>query len=77
MTTNDSNVMEFIDEITTQMTEIAFNEPYREIKSDLDNHTRFIFSDEAQDFYNERYDEVETLLTKLVLNPAKESYGKQ
>ena len=54
--------MEFIDEITTQMTEIAFNESYKEIKSDLDNHTRFIFTDEAQDFYNERYDKVETLL---------------
>jgi hypothetical protein len=75
MKTNDSNVMEFLDEITTQMTELVFNEPYREIKSDLDNHIRFIFTDEAQDFYNERYDEVETLFTNLILNPAKD--GKQ
>tara|TARA_R100001463_G_scaffold81195_1_gene135748 strand:+ start:221 stop:469 length:249 start_codon:yes stop_codon:yes gene_type:complete len=71
--------MEFIDEITTQMTEITFNEPYREIKNDLDNHTRFIFTDEAQDFYNERYDEVETLLenTLDITNDKPEYYEGQ
>ena len=59
--------MEFLDEIATQLTEINFHEgTYVNIPSDLDNHIRFIFTDEAQDFYNEKYDEVETLLEKTL-----------
>lgn len=58
--------MEFVDEIATQMTETAFKEPYIELKNDLDNHIRFMFIDEAQDFYNERYDEIETMVNKIM-----------
>ena len=69
--------MEFIDEITTQITEMNYGaETYKEIKSDLDNHTRFIFTDEAQDYYNEMYDEYETLLenTLDITNDKSEYY---
>ena len=70
---DNAKYMEFIDEIATQMTEMAYIDTdgsciaYRELKNDLDNHIRFMFTDEAQDFYNERYDEVETLI-KNTLN---------
>ena len=64
---DNAKYMEFIDDIATKMTEIAFKEPYRELKNDLDDDIRFMFTDEAQDFYNERYDEVETLI-KNTLN---------
>jgi len=63
---DNSKYMEFIDDIATKMTEIAYKHPYRELKNDLDNHIRFMFTDEAQDFYNDRYDEVETLLIRTL-----------
>ena len=71
MKTNDSNVMEFISKISLQLTELNFGE---ETFGELPSGT-LVFSDEAQDFFNERYDEVETLFTNLILNPAKD--GKQ
>ena len=43
-------------------------ETYKELKSDLDNDIRFMFTDKAQDFYNERYDEIETLYINLILS---------
>ena len=56
------NEMEFIDEITTQITEERFKEDcyywYGE------NEHKMI--EEAQDFYNERYDEVESLFINLI-----------
>ena len=63
---DNAKYMEFIDDIATQMTEIAFKEPYRELKNDLDDDIRFMFTDEAQDYYNEKYDEVETMLNKTL-----------
>ena len=63
------NEMEFIDEIATQITEERFSEEtYKELKSDLDNDIRFMFTDKAQEFYNERYDEIETLYINLIKN---------
>jgi hypothetical protein len=56
---DNSKYMEFIDEIATQMTEIAYKGDTFMVKRG-EGFTQF--SDEAQDFYNERYDEVETLL---------------
>jgi len=59
--------MEYIDELATQITEMNYGaETYREIKSDLDNDIRMIFTDEAQDFYNEVYDEYEALTNNLL-----------
>ena len=50
---------EFIDEIATQMTELCFQEETFWFDAEQNQTT---FTDDAQDFYNERYDEVETLL---------------
>jgi len=52
--------MEFVDEIATQITKERFGEEMYESKDSTD--TSFGLREEAQDFYNERYDEVETLL---------------
>ena len=64
---DNSTFMEYIDELATQITEREFKEnTYIELKSDLDNDIRMIFTDEAQDFYNEMYDEYETLTNNLL-----------
>tara|TARA_R110002020_G_scaffold463245_2_gene683244 strand:- start:795 stop:1037 length:243 start_codon:yes stop_codon:yes gene_type:complete len=63
----NSTFMEYIDELATQITEREFKEnTYKELKSDLDNDIRMIFTDEAQDFYNEMYDEYEGLTNNLL-----------
>lgn len=64
---DNSKFMEYIDELATQITEREFKEDtYRELKSDLDNDIRMIFTDDAQDFYNEVYDEYETLTNNML-----------
>ena len=64
---DNSKFMEYIDELATQITEMNYGEKtYRELKSDLDNDIRMIFTDEAQDFYNEMYDEYEGLTNNLL-----------
>lgn len=55
--------MEFISEIATQITEMNYGaETYKEIQDGLSDGTCIIFTEEAQDYYNEMYDEYETLL---------------
>ena len=51
--------MEFISEIATQLTELNFHEETFWFDAEQNQTT---FTEEAQDFFNERYDEVETLL---------------
>ena len=59
-----SNEMEFIDEIAIAITEMKFKEDcyywYGE------NEHKMI--EEAQDFYNEMYDEIENLYNNLIKN---------
>jgi len=57
---DNAKYMEFISEIATQLTELNFHEDTFESKDSTD--TSYGFTDEAQDFYNDRYDEIETLL---------------
>ena len=54
--------MEFIDEIATQMTELYFQEDtfgYRDGEYELG------FTEEAQDFYNEKYEEIKELYDSI------------
>ena len=61
------NEMEFIDEIATQLTELNFHEDtFMAIQSDDGVDEEYRFTNEAQDFYNERYDEVESLFINLI-----------
>lgn len=68
--------IEFISEIATQLTELNFHED----TFDMDiERNELGFTEESQDFFNERYDEVETLLenTLDITNDKPEYYGKQ
>jgi hypothetical protein len=59
------NEMEFIDEIATQLTENTFGEDtFENYRGEGEVH----FKKHAQDFYNERYDEVESLYINLIKN---------
>ena len=60
---DDSRFMEFIDEMATQITEMNFGADcyywYGKDKNKM--------CDEAQDYYNEMYDEYETIFINLKL----------
>mgnify|MGYP003657426758 CR=1 FL=1 len=60
----NSRFMEFIDELATQITKMNYGAETFESKDSTD--TTFGFTDEAQDFYNEVYDEYETLTNNLL-----------
>ena len=60
---DNAKYMEFIGEIATQLTELNFHEDTFEVQ----RGKGFIqFTDKAQDFYNERYDEVEIMLNNTL-----------
>ena len=69
---DNSRYMELIDDIATQMTEMAHIDTdgsciaYNEIRDGLSDDTCIIFTEEAQDFYNERYDEIEAMIQKTI-----------
>ena len=69
--------MEFISEIATQLTELNFHEDTFEFlpESEQTKENTVKFTEDAQDFFNERYDEVETLLENtLDITNDKEEY---
>ena len=55
--------IEFISEIATQLTELKFIKGAFWFDAEQNQTT---FTEEAQDFFNERYDEVETLLEDIL-----------
>ena len=64
---DNSTFMEFVDDIATKMTEIAYKgKDTIEIQDGLSDGVAIVFTDEAQDFYNERYDEVEIMLNNTL-----------
>ena len=72
--------MEFISEIATQLTELNFHEDtFIAVQSNDAVYEEYKFTEEAQDFFNERYDEVETLLenTLDITNDKPEYYEAQ
>ena len=59
--------MEFISEIATQLTELNFHEDtFIAIQCDDAVDEEYKFTEKAQEFFNERYDEVETLLENML-----------
>jgi hypothetical protein len=57
---------EFLKEVATQLTELNFHEnTFVPTPVGLLQLTKF--TEEAQDFYNERYDEIETLYINLII----------
>ena len=55
----NENEIEFIEEVVTQITEAEFGEHYRDYAFNREDKTN-------GDFYNERYDEIETLYINLI-----------
>ena len=64
----NSTFMEFIDELATQITEMNYGaETYKDEDKLIENRESVItFTDDAQDFYNEMYDEYEGLTNNLL-----------
>ncbi len=63
----DSKFMEFVDEMATQLTELNFHEEtFVEVQDGLSDGTCIVFTEDAQDFYNERYDEIETMINNMM-----------
>ena len=71
--------MEFISEIATQLTELNFHEDTFAPSSEVGQEDVLMFTEEAHDFFQERYDEVETLLenTLDITNDKPEYYEGQ
>ena len=63
---DNSRYMEFIDEIATKMMELEFEEYYKNTGFDNFEDKTYCLTDEAQDFFNEKYDEVETILNNTL-----------
>lgn len=63
---DNSRYMEFIDDIATQITIQRFGEDTYAPSSEVGQEHVMMFQEDAQDFYNERYDEVETMLNKTL-----------
>jgi|TARA_R110002073_G_scaffold248085_2_gene411072 hypothetical protein len=60
---SDSKFLECVDEIATQITEMNFG---ADTWMYDDGHRSMNFSEEAQDFYNESFDEIETLINNTL-----------
>jgi hypothetical protein len=60
---NNSRFMEFIDEMATQMTEMNYG---ADTWKEEDGHRVMVFTDEAQDYYNEMYDEYEAMANNIM-----------
>lgn len=58
---DNSTFMEYIDELATQITEMNYG-----AETWVEEEGVMRFTDEAQDFYNETYDEYETLTNNLL-----------
>lgn len=71
--------MEFISEIATQLTELNFHEDTFAPSSEVGQEHVLMFTEEAHDFFQERYDEVETLLENMldITNDKPEYYEGQ
>jgi len=67
---DNSRFMELIDEIVTQITEAEFKEQTSKLAENGD----WVLQEEAQDFYNEKYDEYEDLFNNIanILSDARQ-----
>ncbi len=69
---DNSRLMELVDSLATHITEINFGqETYKEtimLEGSDRQYTQMMFSEEANDFYMETYDEYETLINNYLKN---------
>ena len=63
---DNSNFMEFIDEMATQITEMNFGaDTYTEEKI-FEGRDETVMTEEAQEYYNEMYDEYEMMVNNIM-----------
>lgn len=63
-TVPNSDFMEVVDEITSQLVYESFGEQAYDVPQDDDDINKL--TEDAQDFYNTRYDEIESLLIRFL-----------
>ena len=63
---DNSKFMEYIDELATRITEEKFGEETFGYSSEVGQEDTLMFTEKAYDFYNEVYDEYETLTNNLL-----------
>ena len=62
---NNSRFMEFIDEMATQITEMNFGADTYAESSEVGQENVMMFTEEAQDYYNDKYDEYESMANNI------------
>jgi len=66
--TENSRLMELVDSLATHITEMNFGLDTYGGSSEVGQETVMMFTEEAQDYYNEMYDEYETLINNYLNN---------
>ena len=63
---DNSIYMELIDELATQITEMNFGADTYGESSEVGQENVMMFTEEAQDYYNEKYDEYDSLIESML-----------
>jgi|TARA_R110002110_G_scaffold34972_1_gene118465 hypothetical protein len=65
---DNSRYMECVDELATQITEMNFGADTYAESSEVGQENVMMFTEEAQDYYNEKYDEYDSLINESIIN---------
>jgi len=65
---SDSNFLECVDELATQITEMNYGADTYGESSEVGQEGVMMFTEEAQEYYNEKFDEYEALITRSTSN---------
>ena len=60
------NEMELIDELATEMTQLYYGDDTYAPSSEVGQEEVLMFQEDAQDYYNEKYDDIESLFINLI-----------
>tara|TARA_R110000796_G_scaffold72480_2_gene163798 strand:+ start:858 stop:1106 length:249 start_codon:yes stop_codon:yes gene_type:complete len=63
---DNSSFMEFIDEISTQITEMNFGADTYITEETFEGGYETVMTEESQDYYNETYDNYESLVNNIM-----------
>jgi hypothetical protein len=61
---SDSNFLECVDELATQITEMNYGADTYGESSEVGQEGVMMFTEEAQEYYNEKFDEYKALVTR-------------
>lgn len=65
---DNSKYMECVDDLATQITEMNYGADTYAESSEVGKENVMMFTEEAQDYYNEKYDEYDELINGMILN---------